>query len=1329
MNDSLDDKIAAAIAAASQPIPAAHRNRSKSRSHSKSGVSASSPKREDSGSVEGEFKADEAMTTSAESSTAESEGGGFVKDATDAFSNLLDFGTGGSDAQGGPVGGKNDSESKEDLAVVEMEKVGSSVGSNSPGRRPRSESSDIVKGMKHSKVQSPSPLKEKHAPISFENLQSERLSFSSTFRHRHVSPTRRPRNTLTDNQTGVDEAKAAEYLAEGRSHSGADDITYLVDMESKGEEDRSKETKGIFEGDITQKKSQFESNINPKAKLLKASISRALAQTLRAQIGALPEVKPWSLLTAAMEVDSKGTGTGFGNRAGPKKMSENMTIAVRIRPPTKSEMKKKAARIVSTCTVTRPGSSSGRAEQRLVVLDPQMTDEIGVDQLSQALANDAHLTFPRNIASTFKFDHCYWSPLPGINMPKVNDKGHMFATQQDLYSSLGEGVVENALQGVSSTTFVYGPKSTGKSYSMFGDMDGGMKQDSSCLGLLPRVYAEIVEKVQASHSRDTTCQLSMLEIYNEKVVDLLVFTHKHYNHQERRKDHMKALKVREHPILGPYADGMRKVRVTTRAQVLSLVNEVLERRKADESWLPRRDYKARRTHATVLCTLEITPAVFKSPSRVDPYNPNDAHAIRVHMVDLPGAGASAESVDTWRTSVRTGSKASLVKPLKVADVGMSGTLLKHNRLQNETIKESACAPDANSNVNVLAEHEKKDSGAARKSQSHLNYILHCLERGFDMRSLPFRDSILTWLLRVALTAPNSKVTVLTSISPAEDAYDETLHVLKYAERLWSSRKMRRFGHLSPTRPQRSSTLTSNEGTTSMSTDVNDDMTVTSIRSGLLDASVNNSVSGTRFRAHNRTNGRTHLVKGSGRVLAEQEERPKWQKYLKQSPPRQAKEASARGRAPFQSQRASTGSLPTSLDSRWARSSSAGPVRGSNGFRSGMSMSMAGAPGSHRGDRSGARWGGDPELELELQSVRAERDAVLEKLDALQPAAALPTPDTPEGMITQLTARLSEQEAELATLRTLKASLDKGEAGGGTVESQVKALRTQVAQVNVTLAETHTVQQGDNELSWENQELRTQLGQALSTASQATEELSALQKQSQDEFASIWEAVQLLNATSSNKDAALAKLASEKRQLEGSLRKERERARDLDSEIEMLDKALLEAVGEEETGPGRVTGSNKGPLAAPGLAASADFENSAISAIPQDTTAIMAGSGVGGTSFSHHSVSSGTPFTPDPTARTRSHGATRGASTTGGKASARGGRGGVTRPFAKSSPAPSGRDAASPSSSSEQQQQQPSGAAVTGSVDETLKELGRFLVHDTAALSMQQASRQSRSGPK
>ena len=174
-----------------------------------------------------------AQSTTVESTTVEPEGNGFMKEAVDAFSHLVDFGA-SAEAQGGPEEDKNDSESKE-LVVVGMDKEGNSGdgGGKSPGRRPRADSSDIVKGMKHSKVQSPSPLKEKHKPISFENLQSERLSFSSTFRHRHVSPTRRPRNTLTDNHSGVDEAKAAEYLAGGHNNKLEDGYTYFTDMESK----------------------------------------------------------------------------------------------------------------------------------------------------------------------------------------------------------------------------------------------------------------------------------------------------------------------------------------------------------------------------------------------------------------------------------------------------------------------------------------------------------------------------------------------------------------------------------------------------------------------------------------------------------------------------------------------------------------------------------------------------------------------------------------------------------------------------------------------------------------------------------------------------------------------------------------------------------------------------------------------------------------------------------------------------------------------------------------------------------------------------------------
>jgi hypothetical protein len=1060
-------------------------------------------------------------------------------------------------------------------------------------------------------------------------------------------------------------------------------------MEARHRADREKDSMGIFQGDINQKKSKFDSQSDPRALLLKAQISRALAQTLRSQIGALPETKPWSLLTAAMQAEeakAANTNTGFGNRAGPKKIHENMNVSIRIRPPTSAEMKGNAARVVSTCSV--PSSrSSHLTEHRVVVLDPQMTEELGVDQLAHAVSKNPNTTFPRNIASIFKFDHCFWSPLPGVSMPAVNEKGHVFATQQDIYSSSGEHVVENALNGISSTNFVYGPRGTGKSYTMFGDMKGGMKHDSECIGLLPRVYSEIVERIAAGHSHDTKCQLSMLEIYNEKVVDLLQFTHSQYDAKGHKNDHKRDLKIREHPILGPYADGMRKVTVSTKADVLGLVNEVLDRRQNEESWMPRRDYKTRRSNATLLCTLEITPNVIKSLSRVDPFDPNQAHSIRVHMVDLAGGGASVESVDTWRTSVRTGSRASMMKPLKVADVSMSGNLHKSNRLGSEVIKESACAPDANSNINVLAEHEKRDFAAARRSQSHLNYILHCLERGFDMRSLPFRDSVLTWLLRVALTAPNSSINLLTSISPAEGHYEETMHVLKYSERLWSARRMRRFGHMSPTRPQRSGTLLSETGTS----DMNDDATVntqTSVRSDLLSSIANHSISGTRFRGHGmRSTTGLHSIRQERGA-----EKPEWQKYLRSSPPRN-KSGSSRGRSGSSaSQKQMRSSAPLS------RSSSVGPTN-----RKGVASTM--------GVRG--RDANTLELEMELQSVRAERDAVLHKLEGFTPSVAINS-DTPDGVIMQLTAKLCETEAELRALKTVKESVERGEQAMKAGEQHAQ----QLAQTVQAVVQSLKQQGGGGDTSEsESQELKLkdQLADALSSATKASAELVAYQKQTQEEFTSLWQVVQTLNDHQATKDDALVKLAAENKRLQQSLQKEKSRVKELDSEIELLDQALMQAV--EDGSPDKRQIPNK--------------DATAISAISLEVThQDMSSASAGGAGSFTHAVAS-SPYTPEPTSRVSKGGA----ATTGGKQG--GGLRSATRPFSKTTTAPSsatnppvsstanGAGAASTTGSSGGGD---SGDAGLRSVDETLQALGRFLVHDTQALSMQKASRQSRTPP-
>ena len=48
--------------------------------------------------------------------------------------------------------------------------------------------------------------------------------------------------------------------------------------------------------------------------------------------------------------------------------------------------------------------------------------------------------------------------------------------------------------------------------------------------------------------------------------------------------------------------------------------------------------------------------------------------------------------------------------------------------------------------------------------------------------IPYRDSVLTWLLRENLGG-NSKTAMVAAISPADINYDETLSTLRYADRL------------------------------------------------------------------------------------------------------------------------------------------------------------------------------------------------------------------------------------------------------------------------------------------------------------------------------------------------------------------------------------------------------------------------------------------------------------------------------------------------------------------------------------------------------------------
>eukprot|EP00606_Chrysophyceae_sp_TOSAG23-5_P000586 GSChrysophyteH2.ASY1.ANO1.1714.1 assembled CDS len=373
---------------------------------------------------------------------------------------------------------------------------------------------------------------------------------------------------------------------------------------------------------------------------------------------------------------------------------------------------------------------NGTRNANIVLVNPSVP-VFEVDQLAQAV--DADATFSKDIATVFNYDSCIWSAGDGIvGRPSKH------ADQAEVHAVIGKGIVNGALNGLSSVCFAYGEERSGKSHSLFGPSPVSARAPAAAaaVGLIPRVFSDILKGI---NFQDTKCTLAFVEIYNEKIHDLLGGAG---NGSASTAQQFKGLKVREHPLLGPYVDGMRKVRVRTEDDMYAIIQEAQQ----EKSYLHKAN-GSKANYGTVLCTLELTPlhdvgGHAKSKGGLQ----HGQKAVRVHMVDL--AAAPSESLSNWRTSVKTASKAS--------------------HLQEKAL--------------------------VRKSLSHLNYVLHGMERGAQMHALPFRDSCLTWLLRSTLTLPSSRITLLAHASPGDRSFDETSKTLKYAERLCLARDNRHRVH-------------------------------------------------------------------------------------------------------------------------------------------------------------------------------------------------------------------------------------------------------------------------------------------------------------------------------------------------------------------------------------------------------------------------------------------------------------------------------------------------------------------------------------------------------
>ncbi|XP_052434842.1 kinesin-like protein KIF13A isoform X5 [Carassius gibelio] len=185
------------------------------------------------------------------------------------------------------------------------------------------------------------------------------------------------------------------------------------------------------------------------------------------------------------------------------------------------------------------------------------------------------------------------------------------------------------------------------------------------------------------------------------------------------KGSRQSLKVREHKVLGPYVDGLSQLAVMGFEDIESLMSEGNKSRTVAATNM---NEESSRSHAVF--------SVIVTQTLYDLQSGNSGEKVsKISLVDLAGSE-------------------------RVSKTGAAGERLKEGSNINKSLTTLGCV------ISALADQ------SAGKGKS---------------KFVPYRDSVLTWLLKDNLGG-NSKTAMIATISPAADNYEETLSTLRYADR-------------------------------------------------------------------------------------------------------------------------------------------------------------------------------------------------------------------------------------------------------------------------------------------------------------------------------------------------------------------------------------------------------------------------------------------------------------------------------------------------------------------------------------------------------------------
>lgn len=283
------------------------------------------------------------------------------------------------------------------------------------------------------------------------------------------------------------------------------------------------------------------------------------------------------------------------------------------------------------------------------------------------------------------------------------------------------------MEGYHGTVFAYGTTGTGKTFSMQGT--------ATSPGVIPLAITDIFSFIRETPHREFLLRVSYLEIYNEKIHDLLSAPIGNGFGPSQQEE----IKLREDGNRGVYATPLKEEIVQSPTQLLRVIARGDHARRTGSTQFNARSSRSHAVVQIVVESRERLPTGAMSQDKRSGIGPGGVRVSTLSLIDLAGSERAAED--------------------------------KERRAEGAHINKSLLT--LGTIISRLSENKDKNGNPTDREGKHL----------------PYRDSKLTRLLQPALTG-NSLVSILCTVqlggaggSTATNSHPgETLNTLKFAAR-------------------------------------------------------------------------------------------------------------------------------------------------------------------------------------------------------------------------------------------------------------------------------------------------------------------------------------------------------------------------------------------------------------------------------------------------------------------------------------------------------------------------------------------------------------------